>query len=685
MHQNTIEYVGKAAMQPKSCFLNLRYLMASLALIALPQPVLLAQTLERVTDSISPVPLGALRWEGHLGTRLDTLAHARILDAAAWNKFYPETENAFRQREDDEKYPKQGVWRGEFWGKYLFGAIAAQQYYHDTELKQRIAQAVQGLLATQEANGYLGTYQHSDFFGKPTWNIWCRKYTLWGLLGAQELLGNDNTTLQAASRFADHLMSEVGPGHAPISETGQFYGLPSTSILTPVVKLYRATGNPKYLDYARYITTQWSQHPAEPSDVLRKGLTGEPVHTWFATPAREWAKSYEFISCVEGMLELYRVTGDRDLLTAAENIHRQLVAWERSPVGTVSFNDKFVGARHLINTVAELCDAVYWNRLSFSLFRLTKNPAYLDEIERTLYNALLCGVKPDGTWGLRRLRMTHEHVPAHNHFLEHHQCCVDNLPRGWFQGVESTAFVDKEGLYLGLFNPAVGAVDLPGKGRVQLRIAGDFLADDAVQVSLAPAQPLEFTLFVRKPWWSTKTVTLVNGQAGAEGSDKSWLAIHRTWQKGDCVRIAFEMPVRAEFFDPGQPPPSDELVAWHVKEWASLGVIRLDTKTHKITQDKTVTTADALPQHRACVFFRGPLALARDARLGPVDFHAVLKSVPAVLSAGALRPIAAPAGIWKAYHLQLPSGEQLDLCDFSSAGNTWDTRSRFATWNLCAE
>ena len=141
-----------------------------------------APVADKIQDCVSPVPLGALRWEGHLGERLDTLARARILDAEAWQQFYPETEDAFRLRQDDEKFPKQGVWSGEFWGKYILSAIAAQRYYQSAELKQRVAQAVRGLLSAQEPNGYLGTYKHSDFFRGNTWNVWNRKYTLWGLL-----------------------------------------------------------------------------------------------------------------------------------------------------------------------------------------------------------------------------------------------------------------------------------------------------------------------------------------------------------------------------------------------------------------------------------------------------------------------------------------------------------------------
>jgi hypothetical protein len=59
--------------------------------------------------------------------------------------------------------------------------VAACRYYGDEALKARISQAVRGLLATQEDNGYIGTYADSACYGPGTWNIWCRKYTLWAL------------------------------------------------------------------------------------------------------------------------------------------------------------------------------------------------------------------------------------------------------------------------------------------------------------------------------------------------------------------------------------------------------------------------------------------------------------------------------------------------------------------------
>jgi DUF1680 family protein len=612
--------------------------------------------------------------------RLDNLVQARFSPGDAWQKLYPETEEAFRLREDDRSHPGRGVWRGEFWGKYVMSAIAVCRYTSSDELKSLIAEAVRGLLSTQENNGYIGTYSDSTYFGPGTWNIWCRKYTLWGLLEAYELLG-DPSILEAASRFADHLINEVGPGCHPIIETGQFCGIPSTSILKPVLMLYRATGKRKYLEFAEYIADQWTKHPEGIPDLCRKGVQGDPIHKWFPEP-EEWAKSYEFISCVEGMVELYRVTGNNAYFQAAKTIHERIVEWERSPVGSVSFNDKFIASRYVINTVAEICDAIYWNRLSFELFLLTKDTRYIDEIERTLYNALLCGLKPDGSWGIRRLRLTHEHIQAHEHFLKRHQCCVDNMPRGLYQAAESAWFTDNGGIYLALYLPGEGTVRLASGQLIGIDISGDFLDEGQVTITLSPDQLSEFTVNLRIPSWSGHTRISINGTEEQAGESGSWLRLERCWAPGDTVTLRFDIGIRVEFFDPGHFAENDPIVGWHIEQWAAMGFKSEDEVEMNAPQKNNLKISDALPHRKAAMLFRGPLALARDIRL---DNQRTFSPLPAGFSAnhvGTITPISPPDGIWKAYELELVNGERLRVCDFASAGNTWDTDSQFAGWQM---
>lgn len=621
-------------------------------------------------NALESLPLGNWKFTGRLGARIDTLSRARLATKEAWDGLYPQTEAAFSLREDDRARPGVGQWRGEFWGKYVLAAIQAYRYYGDGALKDRIAAAVRGLLETQDGNGYIGTYADSGFLVGNNWNIWCRKYTLWALVEAWEVLGGDSL-LHSIERFADHLISEVGPGGVAIAKTGNFRGMPSSSILFPVVKLYEATGEKKYLEFAAFIVASWG-----PEGILEKGLADVPVHEWAESPF-EWAKGYELISCVEGLVELYRVTGKEAYLAAANNIHDHLLKCERTAVGSVSFDDKLIGSRYLINTLSELCDAVYWNRLSHALLLLTGDAKYLDEIELTLYNSLLCGFSRDGKWGLRRLRTSHEHIPAHTHFLRGHQCCVDNLPRGLFQAAQAAAFVRGDDVFIGLYDDANGKVETRN-GAIAIRVRGDLVEDGRISIALGLPAPARFAVNLRIPAWSGTSAVRVNGEAAQEATP-GWFPLRREWRDGDAVHLELNPGLRVRFFESAYFSPDDEVVRFHAQRWAKLGRISEEgTATGQIVH---VTEADALPHERAAMFFKGPMALSRDARLGDGDIFERLGEFDPE-NVGELRRISAPEGIGRSYELTFKGGKRIRLCDFASAGNTWSMESKFNTWQL---
>ncbi len=627
-------------------------------------------------DRLTPVPLGTWSFDGKLGRRIDRILERRITSEFARNEIHSELMETFRARVDDVIRPGYGMWQGEFWGKWVLSAIAAARYTQDDALRSLIRDSVDQVLATQDDDGYLGTYQNPDFIIPPgeqgmNWNIWGRKYALWGLIEAWELL-NDPRILEGAAGLVDHLLTQVGPGRADLIRTGAMFGLPSTSILTPVVMLYEATEKPRYLAFAEYIVDQWARHPAGPPDILHKGLSNAPIHTWFPEPYR-WAKSYEFISCVEGLLHLYRSTGRGIYLDAVTHIYKHLRTWERSPVGSISFNDKFVGSSRLINIAGEICDVVYWNRLSFELLRLTHETVYADEFERSLYNALLTGMNPEGTWGLRRLRLSHEHVPAHHHCdLAHQQCCVANAPRGLLQAAQMAWMTDKEGILCTLYNPGRGSVPLPSGRSADVRIEGEYPAGGTLRLVLKPARPEAFRLRLRVPAWSKHTTVSINGEPASEAAPGCWFDIHRTWRGEDEIVLHLDMRTRFAQFDASALPEDDPLIPWSVEAWAKLKNMEPGAPPSPITE------ADALPHRDAVAVMRGPLVLARDVRLGDADVFEPLPLEIDLETPPPLVPIEAPAGIFWAFKTR--NGPDLRLCDFASAGNTWDAQSRFNTW-----
>jgi DUF1680 family protein len=626
------------------------------------------------------------QFNGHIGQTIDKIALNRILDEEKWEMIYPEIEEAYRLRQDDGAYPKFGAWRGEFWGKYMLSVVAAARYYQSEELTERIKNVTYSFIETQDENGYIGTYKKTNFLEGNNWNIWGRKYTLWGLVETYQLTG-EKPFLDAAEKFMSHLLSEVGPGQFDIVKTGNFYGMPSTSILQPVVFLYNETGNQTYLDFAEHIVKQWSMHPDGLPDILNKGLSGQPVHLWhLENDPMKWAKGYEFTSCVEGLVELYKLTQNEQYFIAAKNIHDVLIAYERTPIGTVSFNDKYIGSTGLINTVAEVCDAVYWNRLSFELYKLTGEIKYVDEMERTLYNSLLASFNLEGDWGLRRLRTSHIHIPAQNHFLHHHQCCTDNLPRGLFQAAEFAVVTKKDTLFINLFAEGEGTVQVKSE-KVQVKIVsvkieGDFLDNKSIKLHLKTEKENAFVLAVRKPYWC-ENINIKSKKGSLSAAKKgSYLIIDKNWNSENELNISFDMNVRWERFEKEKFDDTFHNINFYNNYWANMKFqgSSWDANEEKYKHVQPLPVEEALPHKEAVMFFYGPIALSRDVRISQNNIFLGIQT-PNKKDIS-IKKLPQKENFWKLFEIDLGDGIKEVFCDFSSAGNTWTDESKFNTWCL---
>ena len=65
--------------------------------------------------------------------------------------------------------------------------------------------------------------------------------------------------------------------------------------------------------------------------------------------------------------------------------------------------------------------------------------------------------------------------------------------------------------------------------------------EGTVEISVAPASPEEFTLFVRIPGWSKQNSVQVNGKEMDGLTAGQYLPIRRRWSSGDKVKLSFDM------------------------------------------------------------------------------------------------------------------------------------------------
>jgi len=221
-----------------------------------------------------------------------------------------------RLLEGYRKRPGRQSWDGEHVGKWLHAATLAWVNTGDPLLRQKLDVVAAELVKCQLPDGYLGTYLDKDRWTE--WDVWAHKYNLIGLTTYMRYTGNQ-APMPACRRMADLLCRTFGdqPGQRDIITAGFHKGMAPTSVLEPMVLLYRMTGEPRYLDFCKYILRAW-EHPNGPK-IVSTLLTAKRVDKVGN------AKAYEMLSCLNGALEYHRTVGEPDVFQACLNAWQDIV------------------------------------------------------------------------------------------------------------------------------------------------------------------------------------------------------------------------------------------------------------------------------------------------------------------------------------------------------------------------
>lgn len=365
-----------------------------------------------VADRAAPLDPASVKMGGLLGDRYEQSERNRLLTIDE-----KELLSGFQQK------PGKQAWVGEHVGKWLHAAVLTWQSTKNPELRTKIERVRDALLSCQEPDGYLGTYTKEKRFGlfnNSDWDVWVHKYCLIGLLTEYEYTGHA-PSLAACRKIGDLLCLTFGKDKKSILSAGQHAGMAATSVLEPMVLLYRWTGDAKYAEFCKYIISSWSE-PGGP-DILNNLLIQKRVHEF---PS---AKSYEMLSNFVGLCEWYRQTGDAKLFKALEWGWSDIVKNQIYPTGSGSSFEYWQrdGARPLGNdaNLCEVCVTVTWMQFNIQLFRLTGDYKYFDEIEKTAFNHLIGAQSADGkSWSY------YTAFEGKKPFTTEIHCCGSSGPRG---------------------------------------------------------------------------------------------------------------------------------------------------------------------------------------------------------------------------------------------------------------
>lgn len=480
----------------------------------------------KIKDAFVSVRLQDQQQKGYIGQRLNQNLTERLLklDEAG-------TLDGYLSR------PGHHPWAGEHIGKYLETASNVWKNTGDVRLKKQMDRLMYQLINSQLPDGYLGTYIPDEYW--TSWDVWSHKYNLYGLLAYYTATGY-KPALEVCIKIGDLICRTFGnqPKQLDIILAGTHVGMAATSILDPMVELFKYTGNKKYLDFCYYILEAWEQKhgPKIISALLNTGKVTSVGN----------GKAYEMLSNFVGLVNLYRITGDEKLLKAVLLGWKDIVDNKLYITGTTSSHEHFQADGDLPaaqeNSMGEGCVTTTWIQFNHQLLKATGDLKYFDEIEKAIYNHLLAAENPQ-TGCVSYYTPLMDAKP----FTCHITCCQSSVPRGIAMVPYFSSGKLKNLPTVLMYEPALYKQTITStKGELielNLHVSGNFPEKGNALITVNTSLTANFSLALRVPEWCSSFTATIDGKIYSVINDQQ-LVIQRSWKSGDQIKVSFDIPVR---------------------------------------------------------------------------------------------------------------------------------------------
>jgi len=470
-----------------------------------------------------------------------------------------------------------GLMEGEQRGAYPFddtdvyktieGASYSLMLQRDPVLEAYLDSVIALIAAAQEPDGYLYTARTNNaerlrgWFGDERWERLERSHELYNAghlyeaAAAHYLATGKRNLLEVALKNADLIDRSFGPG--------KLQKPPGHEVIEMgLVRLYRVTGERRYLDLAKFFI-----------DVRGRPLDGRNLGGEYNQDHQPVVEQTEAVGhavragyLYAGVADVAALTRERAYVRAVDRIWEDVVGrklYVTGGIGATGGNEGFSEPYVLPNMSAynETCASIaniYWNH---RMFLLHADARYIDVLERTLYNALLSGISLEGNTFFYPNPL--ESVGQHSRTPWFTcACCTGNVTR-FIASVAGYAYAAAgRDLYVNLYAGSRADVEVAG-GAVQLRQETRYPWDGTIKVTLEPeGRSRRFTLNLRIPGWARNEpvpsdlyryldeppevapTLLVNGQPVALRLEKGYARISRTWRSGDTIQLKLPMPIR---------------------------------------------------------------------------------------------------------------------------------------------
>jgi len=455
--------------------------------------------------------------------------------------------------------------------KVIEGASYHLATHPDSGLEKKLDWMIALIAAAQEPDGYLYTAKRlirDDYEppgGKERWvGIKDGSHELYNAghlyeaAVAHHLATGKRNLLGVALKNADLLCETFGPGKRSEVPGHQ-------EIEVGLVKLYRLTGEGKYLSLAKFFLDQRGN---EKGHELMGDYAQDhkPVREQTTAVGHSVRAAYMY----SGMADVADLTGDTTYVSALDKIWDDIVntkLYITGGLGASGGNEGFSSGFDLPNLTAycETCAGIANALWNYRMFLWHGDGKYFDIIERVMYNNILSGIGMSGDRYFYPNRLEVFAGGAERSEWFECACCPPNDLR-FLPSIPGFQYAyDDSSIYVNLFIGGDATIK-SGKRTVKMSQETRYPWDGSVRMTIHPEVPQEFILKVRIPGWAQnrpipgglyryrdildkKTEIIVNGTAVDCRIEKNYASVDRKWTGGDVVEIRFPMEVRRVLAD----------------------------------------------------------------------------------------------------------------------------------------
>ncbi|MBN2415269.1 glycoside hydrolase family 127 protein [bacterium] len=448
--------------------------------------------------------------------------------------------------------------------KIIEGAAYALRLHPDPELEAYVDGVIDLIAAAQEEDGYLFTAKTAFDPDNPSvrvkdrWDnirddheLYCVGHMYEAAVAYYQATGK-RTLLDAAVKNAD-LIDSV------FSREGLRYPPGHEEIEIGLARLYRETGEKRYLDLAKFFLDQRG-------DSTGHELYGEYAQDHMPVTLQKKAVGHAVRAgyLFTGMADIAALTGNTAYIKAIKTIWNDVAGnklYLTGGIGASGGNEGFGGDYHLPNASAycETCAAIANAMWNHRLFLMTGDAKYMDVAERTIYNNVLSGISMNGDRFFYPNRLASFSGAERSPWFGC-ACCPSNIVR-FLPSIPGYAYAKRgNDLYVNLYLSSSTSVDLAGT-TVHLIQESLYPWDGRILIKVNPKDIEKFTINLRIPGWAqgkpvpsdlyaymetgSEPLALSINEADVPVSVKNgYVRITRLWQVGDEIRLTLPMPVR---------------------------------------------------------------------------------------------------------------------------------------------